>query len=112
MDWYYAEGNDRQGPVTEAEFNELVRTGRVTTNTQVWRQGWENWRSWGEAHRESTSDGAGRCVQCGRAFPTAEMVQYEGSSVCPECKPVFFQKIKEGIEPTVTMDYAGFWIRF
>ena len=112
MEWFYAEGNERRGPVSEAEFNELIRRGQIGTSTQVWRPGWDNWRSWGEANREVGSDGSAHCVQCGQTYPTGEMVQYEGSWVCPNCKPVFFQKVKEGIEPTVAMNYAGFWIRF
>jgi len=114
MEWYYAENNERRGPVSEAEFNELIRTGRIGAATQVWRDGWENWAPLGEKGIQATGDGAGagRCVECGQTFPTSEMLQYEGAWVCPNCKPLFFQKVKEGIEPRGEMDYAGFWIRF
>jgi uncharacterized RDD family membrane protein YckC len=40
------------------------------------------------------------------------MIRYGDSWVCPECKPVFVQKIKEGVKLAGTMEYAGFWIRF
>jgi len=40
------------------------------------------------------------------------MVQFEGSWVCPTCKPIFFQKIKEGVAIRTDLSYAGFWIRF
>jgi uncharacterized RDD family membrane protein YckC len=114
MEWYYAENNERRGPFSEAEFNELVRTGRIDATTQVWRGGWENWKPLGEAGVQATGDstGAARCVECGQTFPTSEMLAYEGVWVCPNCKPVFFQKVKEGIEPRGEMEYAGFWIRF
>lgn len=114
MEWYYAENNERRGPVSEAEFNELIRTGRISAATQVWRDGWANWAPLGEAGTQATGDGTGaaRCIECGQTFPTTEMLQYEGVWVCPNCKPLFFQKVKEGIEPRGEMEYAGFWIRF
>ena len=40
------------------------------------------------------------------------MVQYEGSWVCPSCKPIFFQKVKEGVETGGALVYGTFWIRF
>jgi uncharacterized RDD family membrane protein YckC len=114
MEWYYAENGERKGPYSEAEFNELIRTGRIGTATQVWRSGWENWKPLGEAGLVAIGDstGAARCVECGQTFPTTDMIQYEGSWVCPNCKGLFFQKVKEGIEPRGEMEYAGFWIRF
>ena len=114
MEWYYAENNERRGPVSEAEFNELIRTGRVNAETQVWRDGWANWAPLGTPGAQVAANGASdaRCAECGQTFPTAEMVQYENSWVCPTCKPIFFQKIKEGIAPPSEMNYAGFGIRF
>jgi uncharacterized RDD family membrane protein YckC len=114
MEWYYAENSERRGPYGEAEFNELIRTGRISAETQVWRSGWEDWKPLGEAGllAAGESAGAARCVECGQTFPTADMIQYQGAWVCPNCKGIFFQKVKEGIEPHAEMEYAGFWIRF
>lgn len=114
MEWYYAENNERRGPVSDAEFNELIRSGRISATTQVWRNGWADWAPLGDRAPTATGEtnGTAACVECRQTYPTTEMVQYEGSYVCPNCKPVFFQKVKEGIEPTPDMDYAGFWIRF
>jgi uncharacterized RDD family membrane protein YckC len=39
------------------------------------------------------------------------MIKYGDSWVCAQCKPVFIQKLKEGVT-LKQMDYAGFWIRF
>ena len=110
MEWYYAENNERRGPLTEAEFNELIRTERIGPATQVWRAGWDNWKPLGEAG--VLAAGVARCVECGQTFPPSEMLAYGGVWVCPNCKPVFFQKVKEGIDPRGEMEYAGFWIRF
>lgn len=117
MEWYYAENNERRGPVTEAEFSDLVKSGRVTATTQVWRQGWPEWKAFDEAGdlTSSAAPGTANCAECGLTFSTSEMVQYGNAWVCPNCKPVFFQKVKEGIEPSSSAglpQYAGFWIRF
>ncbi|MEO8044184.1 MAG: RDD family protein [Spartobacteria bacterium] len=114
MEWFYAQNNERHGPISEGEFNEMIRSGRIDAGTQVWREGWENWVSLGEAGVQAAVGGATsvRCVECGNTFPTSETVQYQGSSVCSNCKPLFFQKVKEGLDAGVTMQYGGFWIRF
>lgn len=114
MEWYYAENNERRGPVSDAEFNELIRTGRISASTHVWRSGWADWAPLGERPLVTTepADGNAPCVECRQTYPTTEMVQYAGAFVCPNCKPLFFQKVKEGIEPARDMIYAGFWIRF
>lgn len=40
--------------------------------------------------------GAGTCRECGRQFPLDQMIEYEGSTICAECKPAFFQRLQEG----------------
>jgi len=114
MEWYYAENNERRGPLGATELNDLIRSGRITPATQVWREGWPGWRAFSEAGDLTGDNVAGteNCVECHRSFPTSEMVQYSGQWVCPTCKPIFFQKVKEGIEPSEAMEYGGFWIRF
>lgn len=49
MQWYYAVRNQRQGPVTEAEFAQLVASGTITADTLVWRQGMADWQPWASA---------------------------------------------------------------
>ena len=52
------------------------------------------------------------CYECGSTLSIDEMIQYDDKWVCALCKPVFLQKLKEGVNVTSAMDYAGFWIRF
>ena len=52
------------------------------------------------------------CSQCGNAFPGEELIHYGDLLICAACKPVFFQKLKEGAALPNSMEYAGFWIRF
>lgn len=43
--WYYAEGNDRKGPLPEAEIRDLVARGTITATTLVWSEGMPDWVS-------------------------------------------------------------------
>ena len=125
MSWYYAENNERRGPVEEAAFQALVTAGTITPDTLVWREGFANWIPYSQAvsaaagggvfqsgGRRWAASGAVACSQCNRLFAEDETVTYEGRHICAECKPLFFQKIKEGVSVTGERSYAGFWIRF
>jgi uncharacterized RDD family membrane protein YckC len=114
MEWYYSQDNERRGPVSDSELTALNQAGTITAETLVWREGWSDWRKFADANLSSVATPAGTatCVECGKVFPTSEMIQYEGSWVCGTCKPIFFQKIKEGVPISGEMHYAGFWIRF
>jgi uncharacterized RDD family membrane protein YckC len=52
------------------------------------------------------------CSQCFNKFPIEELIQYGDAKICGVCKPLFFQKVKEGVKMPGTLRYAGFWIRF
>lgn len=44
MTWFYAVGQQQQGPVTEAQLHALAKDGVVTADTLVWRDGLPNWQ--------------------------------------------------------------------
>lgn len=52
------------------------------------------------------------CAECGRRFAKDEMIPHNNSWICAACKPVFVQKMKEGVSLSSVMRYGGFWIRF
>ena len=117
MDWYYAKDDQQLGPVPQQEFETLVDDGTVTLSTLVWHQGMSDWQPHGEVATPADSPGQAisgqtSCVECGRAFPADEMVHYSGVYVCAECKPIFFQRVQEGVALNPDMEYGGFWIRF
>jgi uncharacterized RDD family membrane protein YckC len=130
MNWYYAENEQRAGPVNEEQFAEFVRTGRIQPETLVWREGMDNWTPLREAQNQApsaaapsvvsraTTDFSGEpaeavCAECGKLFPMAETLRYGNVRICANCKPVFMQKLAEGAPiQTGEMKYAGFWIRF
>ena len=47
MEWYYAQDNQRLGPVTEQEFSALLQRGTITPQTYVWHKGMEDWVLYG-----------------------------------------------------------------
>ena len=140
MDWYYVDTGKQAGPVSDAEFEQLVASGKIQSNTLIWREGMANWLAYGHVNPNRattapaieppppalgsvssatapgvTTGGDVVCVQCNRIVPRDQTIQYGTAYVCAECKPTFVQKLKEGaVTPTYlgAMDYAGFWIRF
>ena len=135
MNWYYARGDERMGPVDDAAMDQLVRSGAITAETLVWKEGMADWQPLGSVAQVGSSapvastpspvaagDAAmpeslygeqtvAGCVECGRSFPRDEMVPYEEHLVCAECKDVFFQRVREGGGIRGAFRYAGFWVR-
>ncbi|TAL24881.1 MAG: RDD family protein [Nitrospirae bacterium] len=119
MQWYYAGKDGQVGPIGEEEFQTLANDGSITPKTLVWNSTMTDWSAYGKIGDGSTaqaeSTGESRrlfCVECGRAFSSDEMIRFGSSWVCASCKPVFVQKLKEGVTTVSGMEYAGFWIRF
>ncbi len=118
MNWHYAEDNGAQGPVPDAEFEALVRAGRVQPTTLVWHEGMTNWLPLSQVAPEvlaaaalppATGDAAPAaptaklslgevvCAECGQRFPRAATVMLGGRPVCAGCKPVFVQRLAEDV---------------
>jgi len=134
MHWFYAEDGQQRGPVEDAQFEALIRQGKVQSETLVWHEGMPNWQPAREvvpeSLRELTVAGsrpesvpplaavapAGNqavCAECGGIFNVQDMIAYENMHVCAKCKPVLLQKLAEGARlNTGALAYAGFWTRF
>lgn len=41
--WYFADGDEERGPVTEAQIRALIGTGNLKADDLVWREGMEDW---------------------------------------------------------------------
>ena len=52
-----------------------------------------------------------RCSECGRVLNEDELIRFGNNLVCAECKPLYVQKLREGVAPAGEMVFAGFWIR-
>jgi uncharacterized RDD family membrane protein YckC len=122
MQWYYAIKDQRNGPVAQAEFEQLVANGTITADTLVWRQGMANWQLYSQiggvaASATVADDGTAVCAVSGKRYPTREMIQYEGKWISAEHRDEYFQRLREGVAlPGVNVvpgpyGYGGFWRR-
>jgi len=121
MTWNYLVGQEQRGPITEADFAALVRSGTITDETYVWREGMPEWLPYGQVRNPGSAPGAvpppispgGQvvCVECGGIFAPDQVIRHGNAAICAACKPIFLQKLREGVSVTGGMNYAGFWIR-
>ena len=44
-----------------------------------------------------TADGGGVCAECGETFNSQDMIRVGPHIVCAKCKPIFMQKLAEGV---------------
>ena len=79
MEWYYAIEKEQVGPVSDSEFEDLVRKGTITSNTLVWNRTMTDWTAYGQVAGKPQDTRTGKtptgdsrllhCSECGRAFP-------------------------------------------
>lgn len=119
-DWYYADGGNRNGPVSDEAFGELARTGVVNDSTLVWNVTLSEWTPYGSVRTDLPVVAAAApvsaefafCSNCGRRVTSADLVSIAGRQVCGSCKPALLQQLREGTGAMGgTAIYAGFWIR-
>jgi uncharacterized RDD family membrane protein YckC len=125
MNWFYVEAGQQRGPVSEADLENLFKTGVVRGDTLVWHEGMPEWTPYAKAKPAAANPGAPAgvplgvgnvvCSECKGIFSPDQVVKHGSAYVCATCKPIFLQKLKEGtISPGImhgSMEYGGFWIR-
>ncbi len=53
------------------------------------------------------------CSQCGQPSSLDHLARFGDTLVCPNCKNIYVQKLREGVAPfRPAFEYGGFWIRF
>ncbi len=123
MEWFYEGSKGQAGPIGEEKFHSLVQDGKITARTLVWNSTMADWQKYGRVVGDTSTGlpepvgipgrGGGLfCSECRREFAQDEMLRFENLWVCAECKPVFVQKLKEGVSLSGEIEYGGFWIRF
>ena len=108
MEWHFEQHGKAVGPVSDSQLDELMRTGVLSDATLVWHAGLKGWQPYGSLRSGATTPLPGApalpgqpiqgCAECGRAFPREEMLFVSNTWICAQCKPVFIQKLKEGVE--------------
>ena len=128
ISWFYEDAGKPTGPISDAEIQSLVISGKVRSGTRVWREGMVNWMPYAQAKERTRSEDAAVaesapavganeavCAECNQVFIRDRVTQYGSVSVCASCRPAFLQKAKEGSLSAGTiasLQYGGFWIRF
>ncbi len=124
MAWYYRDGEQEIGPVEKDQMQKLVKDGSITATTFIRSDSSADWKTLGQMRAESARkkqeaeqtavSGGPRvyCSECGGVFSKDDVITYKDLHVCASCKPLFFQKLKEGVVLPTTFEYGGFWIRF
>jgi len=104
MQWYYAIGGERFGPVTHSELERLVQAGTIVADTLIWRQGMNEWQTlaavravnpaWFTERRQSTP-------------PALETPEADTAPLLstPEL-------VTDRTPEPEALVYAGFWSRF
>jgi len=81
----------------------MARSGKLLPSNLVWRQGMAEWQPYASTRPGVTPGFAGvstgQCAECGQTFSKDDLLHFDNSWVCARCKPVFFQRVKEGAAP-------------
>src|ERR1041385_9488810 len=107
MDWFYVEANQQRGPFSDEQLQAHVRAGKVLPATLVWREGMAHWQPYSSIQSTPTLKSPAslppviggatvNCVECGKAFGSADVVRIQDFWVRATCKPVLLQPMMEG----------------
>jgi uncharacterized membrane protein len=108
MNWYYVEAGQQAGPVDDGLLTSLVTSGKIQPDTLVWHEGMTAWTPYGqlaqtpaagvgEPPRPDGATGGIICSECGRTFGPDQVIRHGDRWVCAACKPIFLQRLREGI---------------
>jgi len=107
MNWYYALGDQRQGPIPDSELDALIAAGTINEDTLVWREGMADWTALRIARppgQGAPAPGPGqeapagwiRCTATGRYFPPEEIVYLDGKPYSAAAKAAVLQGVMQG----------------
>jgi uncharacterized RDD family membrane protein YckC len=108
MSWYFGVEGKPKGPADEMELDRLSRIGEVQWATPLWKVGMTAWRPYGEVFNIESTE----CHECHALVAKESTIRYGGLDICPRCKSIYFQKVREGLADEDAVHYGGFWIRF
>lgn len=118
-EWFYLREGVQSGPFPQAQFDELAQLGTVKPDTPVWTSGLATWVPYAALPPSLPTSDSGSlvaCSYCARLFSSEDLIQFSNRALCPECKPIYLQQLKEGVAPvplslSAAGNRAGFWIR-
>src|SRR5450432_4043938 len=74
MEWHYADGQEKRGPVSDAEIQSLIVAGRILPATLVWTASFTQWKPAGESGffpEALAESGTQTCLITGKNYPVA-----------------------------------------
>lgn len=135
MNWYYAQDGQQRGPCTPEQMAELATQGLINDTTLVWHEGLSGWQPWGTVKPAGETPAVGaappsvaglslagqppeaqpgqvRCSECGGLFAEESVVRFGPQAICAACKPVYLQRLREGVHQPQEIVLATIWQRF
>lgn len=98
MEWYYADGQEKRGPLPETQIEALITSGVIQPTTLVWNSAFTQWK----AARETalfptlTADAsAQRCIITGKTYPVSHMIKTQHGWVSTDGKDRYYQSLRE-----------------
>lgn len=107
--WYYVDQGERAGPVSREAIESMQASGAITPDTLVWHPSLTQWTRCREVFQPAD---ALYCAVCGGAKDPGEVLTIFDRHVCAGCKPLYLQRLREGILSPSSIVYASFWVRF
>jgi uncharacterized RDD family membrane protein YckC len=123
-EWYYAEGQQRQGPLLAEELRQRFQRGEISLTTLVWREGYPQWKPVSEAVDElqlqnltSASENLGNGFDLRGDYSaidngTAPLPGTGGGTYSPYTAPGATDSYGSAVVSGGEVVYAGFWKRF
>jgi hypothetical protein len=119
MELFYVDGNVRVGPIGKSQFQALIQAKTINAKTLVWQPGMAQWeelgtflgrRVPGSASAQPLADTLqyAVCCECENIHNQQELIHVQDYWVCGGCKPIFLQKIREGVRPQARVIYANY----
>ncbi len=119
MQLFYVDGNIRVGPIGKSQFQTLIQTKKVNAKTLVWQPGMTQWEELGTFIGRRVPDSGKMepladtlqfavCCECEEIHSQRDLIHIQDYWVCGTCKPIFLQKIKEGVRPQARVIYSNY----
>jgi uncharacterized membrane protein len=119
MELFYVDGDRKVGPIGKNQFQSLIKTQKINAKTLVWQLGMPQWEEMGtflgrNTHAHSATQSLVQsgyyaiCSECRNVYDREDLIQIQDYWVCGGCKPIFIQKIKEGVRPRSGVTYKNY----
>jgi uncharacterized RDD family membrane protein YckC len=123
-EWYYADGQDRQGPLLVEDLRQRFQRGEISLTTLVWREGYPQWKPVSEAVEElqlqnltSAASNLGSGIDLRGDYTaidngTAPLPGTGGGTYSPYTAPAVTGGYGAAVVGGGEVVYAGFWKRY